>query len=335
MLLLFLYNKKSVCVEEKNIMEKTKQLSIFDKELLTNEEQEFILLHQKIVQSGVNLAISSYEFARNLKAMKDKALYSDAGFASFDEYVETVLKLKKSQVYNYITIAEKYSPDFFQSIGKDLGMTKLLALTVLDETEIKDFVTENDVDSLTVRQLKEQLAQLMEEKEKLALQNVELTEECNQLSLNLIYDDNENEQTVVSFEDKLKESSSDSKKDVSKDKLVVEETAEYLELKKQLAKNIDVKNQLETKLNDAISVAIEKEKAVVELAKTKEELESLKKKSMLVINENFNKFSLLFDLLKDHLKNINTFILGLDDVEFVSKCRKALNALLSEVISND
>lgn len=291
-----------------------KQLNIFDKENLSYEELDFIILHEKIIQSGTNLALSSYDFARNLKEMKDKGLFKEAGFNEFDEYVEQILKMKKSQVYNYIKIAEKFQPEFFQSIGKDLGMTKLLALTAFTEDEAKEFVSENDVENVTVKELKEKISKILEEKKALQELNENLNMQCKQISLDL-FNTSTPEPTV--------------------EYVKVENTEKIEKLQKKIKKLENEKENLSSKLILNDNSKSNEELLSEELKETKKELEDLKKKSELLENNDYNKFKALFSVLQHGISDIQKFVTEINDVEFSNKCKKALNALFEEACYND
>lgn len=290
-----------------------KQLSLFDKEELSCEELDFIILHERIIQSGTNLALSSYDFARNLKEMKDKGLFKEAGFNEFDEYVEQILKMKKSQVYNYIKIAEKFQPEFFQSIGKDLGMTKLLALTAFTEDEAKEFVSEKDVENITVKELKEEISKIKLEKKALEELNNSLTMKQEQLSLKL--DETVDQPTVEYIE--------------------VENTEKLEELQKKINNLENEKEKLSSKLKLADNSKKDQKTLSNELNETKKELEALKKKSELLSNQDFNNFKVMFSFLQHSVSDIKKFVDELRDVEFQNKCKNALNALFEEACYND
>ena len=102
-------------------------LEILNKEKLNDEEKEFITLHNKILVAAQLTGVHLYEFCKELKEMRDSKKYIYAGLNNFEEYAIDVLGLKKSQAYNFCSIAENVSSEIFQSIGK-IGSTKLLLI---------------------------------------------------------------------------------------------------------------------------------------------------------------------------------------------------------------
>ena len=105
-------------------------LEILNKEDLNEEELSFVNLHNKILANAQMTGVYLYEFCKELKEMRDSKKYIYAGLSNFEEYAINVLGLKKSQAYNFCSIAENINPEIFQSIGK-IGTTKLLLISKL------------------------------------------------------------------------------------------------------------------------------------------------------------------------------------------------------------
>ena len=131
------------------------------------KEQEYIALHNQIIAHGRNACESILYMAQDLKRMNTEKLYEAGGFASFEEYAEKAVGLKKSQAYKYISAYDSLGEEFFHSNGK-LGITKMNLLAGLTEDERTALQEQTDVESATIRELKEQIAQLrgeLDEKE--------------------------------------------------------------------------------------------------------------------------------------------------------------------------
>lgn len=58
-------------------------------------EQEYIALHNQIVAHGRNACESILYMAQDLKRMNTEKLYEAGGYASFEEYTEKAVGLKK------------------------------------------------------------------------------------------------------------------------------------------------------------------------------------------------------------------------------------------------
>lgn len=134
--------------------------------------------HQKIItaeQTAANAMISLYE---NLKLMRDKHLYEALGFETFDTYTEQACGIKRRQAYNYISTYEKLGGTFLQS-NAQLGITKLQLLTEVCAVDRDDFVAENDLAGMSVKEIKELVEKSKQQGEQLALLGDELNDSNN------------------------------------------------------------------------------------------------------------------------------------------------------------
>ena len=163
------------------------ELEVFNKKELTDNEKQFIDLHNRIIVSAKLTADYLYDFCNQLKQMRDEKTYKYVGLKTFEEYAVEVLGLKKSQAYNFCSIADNVSYEIFQSIGKNASTTKLLLLSKLDPDEQKEIV-DSKATLKTVSELKKEISKLKnvdKENEKLKREIHELTIENKQLSFDL------------------------------------------------------------------------------------------------------------------------------------------------------
>ena len=109
-----------------------------------------------------------------LKEMRDKKLYIHLGHQNFEEYCESELGIKRRQAFKFISVISNLSPEFVQSTAQ-IGVEKLALLASLSEGEREQVMTQTDVESATVRELRDQIKGLQAEKERLAM-NVEQQE---------------------------------------------------------------------------------------------------------------------------------------------------------------
>ena len=121
-------------------------------------------LNVKIWASIQAVQQNLYDMCMAIKEMRDSKLYKELGYSSFENYTEKCLGMKHSQAYRYISIVEKIPADFFPSMGK-IGMTKIQLLTALTDDQREEITQTVDLESTTVRELKEQIAALKEEAE--------------------------------------------------------------------------------------------------------------------------------------------------------------------------
>ncbi|MBD5143786.1 MAG: hypothetical protein HDT22_09315 [Ruminococcus sp.] len=112
-----------------------------------------IKIHAQIAQQSL------YEVCKGLKEMHDDKLYKELGYPDFENYCISEVGIKKVQAYNFISIAERLSENFVQSI-EQIGTTKLALLAKLDELERKEVIQTVDVESVTVKKLKEKIKEI-------------------------------------------------------------------------------------------------------------------------------------------------------------------------------
>ena len=123
-------------------------------------------LHQKILIHAQLVAQNLWEMCSSLKEMRDSKLYYQLGYMHFDDYCQNELGIKRSQAYQYISIANKLSGDFVQSTGQ-IGVEKLALLASVSEEQREQVLENTNVESVTVRELKEQIKGLQAEKQRL------------------------------------------------------------------------------------------------------------------------------------------------------------------------
>lgn len=128
-------------------------------EIMLTEKQQAEALHKQITGYGEVIYQSLYGMCTAIKQMRDSKLYKALGFDTFEAYTEEKLGMKRSQAYNYITIAEKLTEDFVQPVGQ-IGMRKLLMLTALTDDERAEIVQNTNLTETTVRELKAQISAL-------------------------------------------------------------------------------------------------------------------------------------------------------------------------------
>ena len=128
-----------------------------------DDREKAMKLHQRIMASGTLAAQNLWEMAKALKEMRDGKLYKSLGYQNFESYCENMVGMKRSNAYNYISIAEKIKPENVQTFGH-FGMGKLTLLAALSEEKQTEIAQTVDLESVTVRQLKEEINKLKGEK---------------------------------------------------------------------------------------------------------------------------------------------------------------------------
>lgn len=127
-------------------------------------------LNAEIITCARTAQENLYKMAIGFKKMRDEKLYTALGYNSFGEYCEKETDMKRSSVYNYITVVEKLPAEFVQRLDK-FETRKLLLLAKIPEEQQEQIIETVDLENTTVNELKEQIKELQAEKD-------DLTAEC-------------------------------------------------------------------------------------------------------------------------------------------------------------
>ena len=123
-------------------------------------------LHNKILVSAQLAQNSLWDMCAGLKEMRDGKLYKELGYQNFEDYCGTEFNMTAGNARRYISIIENI-PEENRAPVHGFGMKKLYLLSTLSEAEQAEITAENDVESMTVKQLEAQVKKLKEENERL------------------------------------------------------------------------------------------------------------------------------------------------------------------------
>ena len=123
---------------------------------LSRSYSKALELHNKILVSAQLAQNNLWDMCTGLKEMRDGKLYKELGYSNFEEYCQTEFNINRTQAHKYISISE--NKNVYSS--KHLGVTKLYLLSTLSESEQEIITAENDVESMTVKQLESEIKQL-------------------------------------------------------------------------------------------------------------------------------------------------------------------------------
>ena len=123
-------------------------------------------LHNKILVSAQLAQNSLWDMCAGLKEMRDGKLYKELGYQNFEDYCGTEFNMSRRNAYYYISIIENVSEKNVKTFSQ-IGKSKLFLLSTLSESEQEKITAENDVESMTVKQLEAQVKKLKEENEEL------------------------------------------------------------------------------------------------------------------------------------------------------------------------
>ena len=132
-------------------------------ELTLDRHEQAQRLHQQIMTSGSLAAQNLFDMANALKDMRDGKLYKEMGYERFEDYCEGEVGMKRANAYRYISIAENLNSENVSSM-RQIGMTKLALLASLSEDKQAEVAEAVDLESISVRELKEEINKLKGEK---------------------------------------------------------------------------------------------------------------------------------------------------------------------------
>lgn len=301
-----------------------KQLIITDEAKLSLDEKRFVVLHKDIVFCGNSAVEYAVKMATDLKEMRDSKAYKVAGFESFGSYTENALGIKERQAYNYISVLEKLPADFLHSNAK-LGITKLLLLSGLDESDRDSVVAVSNIEDITVKELKVKIAELENRNKQLQM---DLDSEVDKMGEQVLAVNKELEDKINEINELKKQSGEvvvlRKKLNQAESNLKSAQTAasgyekELKELKNMPPKTITVQDTETVKALEA-SKARENE--------LNSEIEVLKKKLMVASDTAMSKFKVKFEDLQRLGAEIVALIGSLDE-EKAHKCRKAVKSVI-------
>lgn len=224
-------------------------------EIMLTEQQQAEALHKQITGYGEVIYQSLYGMCTAIKQMRDSKLYKALGFDTFEAYTKDKLGIERTTAYYYITIAENLSQNFVGS-SQQIGIKKLYLLAKAPE-EVREELTQTvDLESTTVRELREQISALQSAKETAeadaaqardAVREAEEAKERNRLTLRGIID--KKVELVHQLEAKVRELESK-----PQDVAVVDHTEEIDALKAEIE---SLKQQLNDKPDTQLALGVE------------------------------------------------------------------------------
>ena len=137
-------------------------------------------LHNKILVSAQLAQNNLWDMCAGLKEMRDGKLYRELGYQNFEDYCGTEFNINRTQAHKYISILENIK-DKNVYLSKHFGVTKLYLLSTLSESEQEKLTAENDVESMTVKQLEKEIRELKDRNSELKNTEWELEQAQRQI----------------------------------------------------------------------------------------------------------------------------------------------------------
>lgn len=126
---------------------------------LSVEYAKAVDLDRRIKVSAQLAQQSLYDMCMGFKEMRDSKLYKELGYSEFNDYCRTEIGFGDRQVYRLISTVENLSEDFVTSMSR-IGTTKLFLLSTLPEEERTQVTETTDLETTSVRELKEKIDSL-------------------------------------------------------------------------------------------------------------------------------------------------------------------------------
>lgn len=221
---------------------------------LNTDTRTALSLHQSILQAEQTAASAMVTLCESLKKIRDKQLYKLLGFETFDSYTEKACGIKRRQAYNYISTYEKLGSTVLQS-NAQLGITKLQLLTEVCAVDRDDFIAENDLEGMSVSEIKRLVEKSKEQGEQISLLSDEL--EDNEKSKEILLSENEElRRQVKELESGPVEVAVQAPSEEEINRAVEKKTAELAEKLKNLQEeNAKIKSEKKAALMEAIEKA--------------------------------------------------------------------------------
>lgn len=129
--------------------------------ILSEQYKTAAELNQKIIFAAQMAQQNLFDMCRMLKQMRDDKLYKELGYQNFEEYCENEVGFSRMQAHKYISIVEN-----IKNVNSSLhfGVTKLALLSSLSESQQEEIQQTVDLEDISVRKLKEEIARLKKEK---------------------------------------------------------------------------------------------------------------------------------------------------------------------------
>ena len=257
--------------------------------------------------------------AQDLKRMNEEKLYEAGGYASFEEYTERAVGLKKSQAYKYIKALDTFGEEFFHSSGK-IGITKISLLAGLTEDERKEIAETTDVESASVRELKDKIEEMRQE----------LTDKEDKIRE---LEWNAEAEKFITPESSAAVEEAERAAQKAKDEAAAAK-ADAANLKEKVESLKRDKKALEEKLkNPAVQTvenpgtAAERDRALATVAEKDAEIARLNKQLMVAGDASLTKFKVKFADLQNILSDV-VALLGEMEEPNKGKCRSAVQSVI-------
>lgn len=317
---------------------------------ITKREEAYVV-HNRILANGKIVQTALIDMCKDLKEMRDRALYTELGYETFEEYSEQACGIKQRQAYSYIAAYEKLGENYIEE-NAHLGITRLELISQISSYEREEFLAENDVEEMSTRELKKQVEEYKNRIEQLSFDLESANKESEELTQQI-------KDMQDSMVDSTLESSVDAVATVEPDPEIIKaavdeavkqskaddaQTIEKLkaQVKEQKAKVKEITDRKEQDIKAAKKEALETaNKKIDELVKAKqisdEKLqEALKSAKAANADEDVTAIRFLFTNLQSTANDIRKHLdkLSSKNPEQAEKLSSAMKSTLNSIIDS-
>lgn len=136
-------------------------------------KDEAIRIDNEIQMWANNLGTAVYNIGRCMTQMKERKLYEELGYSTFEDYCEQKYQLKRSQAAKYLSVYQNLDEKYILD-NQGAGIQKLYMISQISEEDRENI--EGTPEELSVSELKAQIEQLKKEREGEQLQFFEMQE---------------------------------------------------------------------------------------------------------------------------------------------------------------
>lgn len=125
-------------------------------------KDEAIRIDNEIQMWANNLGTAVYNIGRCMTQMKERRLYEELGYSTFEDYCEQKYQLKRSQAAKYLSVYQNLDEKYILD-NQGAGIQKLYMISQISEEDRENI--EGTPEELSVTELKAQIEQMKKERE--------------------------------------------------------------------------------------------------------------------------------------------------------------------------
>lgn len=171
-------------------------------------KDEAIRIDNEIQMWANNLGTAVYNIGRCMVQMKERMLYMELGYDTFEDYCLQKYQLKRSQAAKYISVYQNLDEKYILD-NQGAGIQKLYMISQISEEDRENI--EGTPEELSVTELKAQIEQLKKEREGEQLQFFELQEKSEKAKT----EEDKLREKIKKLEDQIKDAEIEHRNELS------------------------------------------------------------------------------------------------------------------------